>query len=344
MDGATRPIFIFDYALPAGHIAQEAVEPRDAARLMVLEREGGKPALKHRTVRDLPGLLGPGDLLVANDTRVLPARLAARRASGGLVEVLLVRPKTGARAGAWQAIVKSGGRVKVGDILSVGQARLVVEEHSGADWTVRIEGMEPAALMSAHGKAPLPPYIKRPLTGDARSEADKARYQTVFAEAAGAVAAPTAGLHFTPALVSALRTQKIGWATVTLHVGPGTFRTEPGGPPDPEFYDVPEATQKAIDAAKKKKGRIVAVGTTSCRALETWARTGKSQGWTDLVIAPGHEFLLTNALLTNFHLPKTSLLALVAAFAGVERVQAAYTEAVRLKYRFYSYGDAMLML
>lgn len=332
----------FDYALPPERIAQEPVSPRDAARLMVLTRRGGTPALSHRRVRDLPRLLAPGDLLVVNDTRVLPARLAARRATGGAVEVVLIRPRDGGNL--WRAIVKSRGRVKPGDRLVVGEAVLRVVSHAGADWDVAIDGADAFALMARHGKAPLPPYIKRPLADDPRREEDLARYQTVFARRPGAVAAPTAGLHFTPRLLAALAARGVRRAAVTLHVGPGTFRTAAGAPPDPERYAVPEATRRAIGSARRDKGRVVAVGTTAARALETWARTGRAEGWTDLVIRPGDEFLAVDALMTNFHLPGTSLLTLVSAFAGSERVAAAYAEALRRRYRFYSYGDAMLIL
>ncbi len=317
----------FDYALPAERIAKHPAEPRDGARLLVLD--GG---LSHRIVRDLPALLAPGDLLVANDTKVLPARLRARRASGGQVEVLLVRPEAD---GSWRALVRSRGRVKPGDVLHAGEAVLRVEAHAGADWRLRIEGMDPLDLMARHGEPPLPPYLGRPVEPE-----DAERYQTRFARAPGAVAAPTAGLHITPGLLAALEAKGIGWATLTLHVGPGTFRTEAGAAPEPEWYAIPETTREAVAAAR----RVVAVGTTSARALETWAASGRAEGWTDLVIGPGHAFRRVGALMTNFHLPGSSLLALVSAFAGRERTEAAYAAALREGYRFYSYGDAMLVL
>lgn len=332
-------IMIFDYDLPPELIAQEAVEPRDAARLMVLDRRAGSTA--HRSARDLPDLLDPGDLLVANDTKVLPARLAARRATGGRVEVLLIRPRPG---GTWQAMIRSGGRVRPGDVLRVGEGSVVVSGHDGDDWTVRIEGMEPAEMMALHGKAPLPPYIKRPLTGDARAARDAERYQTVFSRASGAVAAPTAGLHFTPDLIARLQGAGVRWTTLTLHVGPGTFRTADGAAPEPERYEIPETTIREARRAKSEAKRIVAVGTTSCRALETWAASGRASGETELVVLPGHVFRAVDALLTNFHLPRTSLLALVCAFAGSGLARDAYEEAVKERYRFYSYGDAMLIL
>lgn len=328
----------FDYDLPPDRIAQRATEPRDAARLMRLDRVSG--ALEDRGVRDLPDLLEPGDLLVANDARVVPARLAARRESGALIEVVLLDPTP---SGAWRALLKSRGKVKVGERLILAEGRLAVEGRDGADWRVRLEGVEAGALMARHGKAPLPPYIRRPLEGDPDREGDLARYQTVFAREPGAVAAPTAGLHFTPALLEALATRGLGWATLTLQVGPGTFRTAAGQAPDPERYAVPEATVRAVAAARAAGRRVVAVGTTSARALETWAATGEREGLTRLVILPGHAFKTVDALLTNFHLPKSSLLALVAAFAGHEAVMRAYRHALASGYRFYSYGDAMLV-
>ncbi len=320
---------MLDYRLPKERIAQRPAEPRDSARLMVLDR--GREGFAHHRVRDLPDLLCPGDLLVANDTRVLPARLEARRPTGGRVEVFLVRPLQGS---SWQALVRSRGRVKEGDRLRVGEAVLSVEAHQGPDWRVRMDGVDAFALMSRHGKAPLPPYIQRPADAE-----DIDRYQTVFARAPGAVAAPTAGLHFTAELLGRLRSRGIGWATLTLHVGPGTFRTGAGARPEAERYEIPEETLRAVGAA----ARVIAVGTTSARALETWAATGQARGWTDLVILPDFKFRAVGAMLTNFHLPRTSLLALVAAMAGGERVLEAYAEALREGYRFYSYGDAMLV-
>jgi S-adenosylmethionine:tRNA ribosyltransferase-isomerase len=317
----------FDYTLPPARIAKHPAEPRDSARLLVLD--GG---LSHRAVRDLPSLLESGDLLVANDTKVLPARLRARRPTGARVEVLLVRPEAD---GSWRALRRSRGRVKPGDLLHAGEAVLRIEAHAGADWRLRIAGMDPYDLMARHGEPPLPPYLRRPVEPE-----DAERYQTRFARVPGAIAAPTAGLHFTPGLLGALKNKGVGWATLTLHVGPGTFRTEAGAAPEPEWYGIPEETLKAVGSA----GRVVAVGTTSARALETWAATGRPEGWTDLVIGPGFRFRAMDALMTNFHLPGSSLLALVSAFAGRERVAAAYAEVLREGYRFYSYGDAMLAL
>ncbi len=319
----------FDYPLPEALIARHPAEPRDSARLLVLDRQG--EGLSHRAVRDLPELLGPGDLLVANDAKVVPARLRAKRPTGGAVEVLLVRAR---QDGTWQALVRSRGRVKTGDTLALGEARLKVEGREGMDFILRIEGMDAQTLMARHGEVPLPPYLGRP-----EEPADRERYQTVFARAPGAVAAPTAGLHLTPALLEALKARGIAWATLSLLVGPGTFRSD-GGSPDPECYRIPQETLDALGSAR----RVIAVGTTSARALETWATTGKAEGWTDLLISPGFSFRAVGGLLTNFHLPRTSLLSLVSAFAARERVLAAYAAAVREGYRFYSYGDAMLAI
>lgn len=320
----------FDYTLPSDRIALRPAEPRDGARLLVLDRDG--TPFSHRIVKDLPSLLESGDLLVANDTKVLPARLRARRASGGQVEVLLVRPEAD---GSWRVLIRSRGRVKPGDVLHVGEAVLRVEAHAGADWLLRITGMDPRELMARHGEPPLPPYLRRPVEPE-----DAERYQTCFARVPGAVAAPTAGLHVTPGLLASLKDRGVGWAALTLHVGPGTFRTEAGAAPESEWYGIPEATREAVAAAR----RVVAVGTTSARALETWAASGRAEGWTDLVIGPGHAFRRVDALMTNFHLPGSSLLELVCALAGQARTGEAYAEALGEGYRFYSYGDAMLVL
>lgn len=314
---------MFDYELPEDRIARGPARPRDSARLLVLDRASG--VIAHRVVRDLPGLLAPGDLLIANDAKVMPARLRAKRTSGGAVEVLLLDERPD---GTWRAMVGSRGRVKAGDRLEVSGTALEILSHEGEDWTVRIEG-DARALMACHGEPPLPPYLRRQAI-----PADREDYQTVFARAGGAVAAPTAGMHFTPALIRALP-----WATLTLRIGPGTFRTRAGEPPDPEGYEIPESTVAAFRAAT----RVLAVGTTSARALETWASSGDVRGRTDLVILPGHHFRAVGALLTNFHLPGTSLLALVSAFAGTGRAREAYAAALREGYRFYSYGDAMLV-
>jgi len=338
----------FDYDLPPSSIAQEAVEPRDQARLMRLPRPEGPPT--DHVFRDLPRLLRPGDLLVVNRSRVFPARLLGRREGGGGAEVFLLRDLGGDR---WQALVRPGRRLRPGAHVTVDPGLTVVVEtaavgpegrrivHLRAD-----TGSVEAALERA-GHVPLPPYIRRP----DRPE-DRARYQTVFAREKGSVAAPTAGLHFTPALLEALSAAGIRIAEVVLHVGPGTFRPVTAEEVEDhhleaEPYVVPEETANAIAATRAAGGRVVAVGTTVVRTLEAAARDDglvpAGAGETALVVRPGFTFRVVDALVTNFHLPRSSLLLLVAAFAGRERVLGAYAEAVRRGYRFYSYGDAMLL-
>jgi len=337
----------FDYDLPQELIAQEPLEERDASRLLVLDRASGR--ISHHRFRELPSLLDPGDLLVVNRSRVFPARLLGRRAGGGDAEVLLVRRKPD---GTWDALVRPGRRLRPGATVEVAD-----------DLTVRIEGVEPGsplrrvrllardvdleATLSRRGHVPLPPYIRRP-----DQPADRERYQTVYARETGSVAAPTAGLHFTPALLEALTARGVERAEVVLHVGPGTFRPVEveqveDHRVDPEPCTIPAETAEALARARARGARVVAVGTTVTRTLESGAlasgevRAGSSE--TALVIVPGHRFQVVDALVTNFHLPRSSLLLLVAAFAGRERILAAYAEAVRERYRFYSYGDAMLI-
>jgi S-adenosylmethionine:tRNA ribosyltransferase-isomerase len=333
-----------DYALPAELIAQEPAPERAQARLLLLARETG--AVRHARIADLPTVLRPGDLLVVNDTRVVPARVHARRPSGGRLELLFVRPLEA--PAEWEVLVRGaprpGERVHLPDAggewvapLGDGRWRLrLAVEGAALDWLERV------------GEVPLPPYIRRS-TGP--SAVDRERYQTVYAREPGAVAAPTAGLHLTPALLAALEARGVAVASVTLHVGPGTFM--PVRSDDlaehvmaPERCAIPAATAAAIAAARAEGRRVVAVGTTTVRALESAAHAGgvrPGNGEAALFIQPGHRFAAVDALLTNFHLPRSTLLALVAAFAGWDRVRAAYEEAVRLRYRFYSFGDAMLV-
>jgi S-adenosylmethionine:tRNA ribosyltransferase-isomerase len=337
----------YDYALPPGRIAQEPVEPRDAARLLVLERATG--TRHHVHVRDLPVWLAPGDLLVRNATRVLPARLRGRKATGGAAEALLLGEAPGPRR--QRALVRAGGRLRVGQKLRFEGAGLVLDAEIaalGGDGSVELafaDGPSPFAL----GEAPLPPYIRR----EAARAADAERYQTVYARVPGAVAAPTAGLHFTPALFEALAARGVAWADVVLHVGPGTFRPVQAadlaaGRLHAERFELPPETAAAIARTRAAGGRVVAVGTTSARVLESRACEGglvePGAGETELLLAPGARFRVVDALLTNFHLPRSSLLLLVAAFAGRERILEAYAEALERGYRFYSYGDAMLLL
>ena len=346
-------IGLFDYDLPPELIAQEPLPERDASRLLVLDRVTG--AVRHRAFRDLPDLLHPGDLLVVNRSRVFPARLLGRRAHGGAAEVLLVRAHDD-DGGLWDALVRPGRRLRPGDRIEVAEdlGVRIEERQGGAEETgplrtVRLlaRGGDVTAALERHGHVPLPPYIRRPDV-----PADRERYQTVYAREAGSVAAPTAGLHFTPALLEALRGRGIEHAEVVLHVGPGTFRpveveNVTDHRVDPESFVIPPETAEAVARTRARGGRVLAVGTTATRALETAANENAPRpgaGETALVIVPGHRFRVVDGLVTNFHLPRSSLLLLVAAFAGRERVLAAYGEAVRERYRFYSYGDAMLIL
>lgn len=341
-----------DYDLPEELIAQHPVSPRDRSRLLVLRR--GANTLAHHGFADLPDLLTPGDLLVLNDTRVVAARLVGRRErTGGRWEGLFVRAHPD---GLWDLLVQTRGRLTAGEWLAAespaGTLRLeLLERLPPGRWRVRPAEAGPApALLARHGQMPIPPYIRH---GRAGPE-DVAQYQTMHARRDGAVAAPTAGLHFTPEVVAALEARGIGRAFVTLHVGPGTF--QPVKVEDvrdhrveAEWGELPAATADALAACKARGGRVVAVGTTTVRVLETAARsTGAAPaGWSglsDLTILPPFSFRLTDALITNFHLPRSSLLLLVSAFAGLEAVREAYREAVQRKYRFYSYGDAMLIV
>jgi len=336
----------YDYALPPERIAQAPLAERDEARLLVLERGNG--ALEHRSVRELPALLRPGDLLVANATRVEPARLRGRKASGGSAGALLLGP--GERPGEWSALVRARA-LRVGTKLRFARGEESLEAELSAlaaDGTATLL-FAPDAVPHALGEMPLPPYIRRLAP---RAE-DRERYQTVFARVPGAVAAPTAGLHLTHALLGALARAGVGFAEVVLHVGAGTFRPLraadlAAGVLHPERFELPEATAEAIAAARARGGRVVAVGTTTTRVLEARARDDGTlepgAGETRLFVRPGYRFRAVDALLTNFHLPRSSLLLLVAAFAGREPVLAAYREAVAAGYRFYSYGDAMLIL
>jgi S-adenosylmethionine:tRNA ribosyltransferase-isomerase len=328
-----------DYELPPELIAQRAAEPRDSARLLVYDRSSGR--IRHRRFRELPLELDPSDLLVVNDTRVLPVRLRARRASGGAAELLLLEPRG---EGGWEALVRPYRRLREGETLEAGELRATIIERLGegrVHVVMEAEGPFEQALERA-GEMPLPPYITEPLD-------DAARYQTVYAREPGSAAAPTAGLHFTRALLDRLGARGIGFATLVLHVGLDTFRPITEADPSThrmhrEWYTVPTDVRARIEAARAAGGRVIAVGTTSVRALETWASTRAVEGWTELFIRPGYQFRVVDGLLTNFHLPASTLLMLVSAFAGRERVLAAYAAAVQQAYRFYSFGDAMLVL
>jgi len=307
-----------DYDLPEELIAQQPAEPRDSSRLLVYDRATGD--VRHRRFRELPEELTRGELVVVNDSRVVPARLRLRRPNGGAAEVLLVESLGD---GLWEALARPSSRLRAGSRL--GPVELVEPLGEGR-WTVRLDG-EP------DGEAPLPPYIQEPL-------ADPRRYQTVYARDPGSAAAPTAGLHFTPALLSRLDVER-----VTLHVGLDTFRPLTAPTLEEhrlhgERYSVEPAAWERIRTAE----RVLAAGTTSVRVLESLARGAPLSGRSDLFVTPGFEFRRVNALLTNFHLPRTTLLALVMAFAGIEETRALYRLAIAERYRFYSFGDAMLIL
>lgn len=337
----------FDFDLPRELIAQRPVEPRDRSRLMVVRVDEGR--WEHRVFSDLPELLEPGDVVVRNNSKVVPARLVGHReATGGKWEGLFLRPEAD---GSWSVLATTRGRPRVGERVAVGSGlRLTLEEkQEGGRWRVRPdrEG-SPWRLLEEFGQVPLPPYIRKGREGPG----DRTRYQTTYASVPGSVAAPTAGLHFTPELFDRLDERGIGRLDVTLHVGLGTFRPIEAERIEEhalhaEWAEVGPETAEALNAQRARGGRVVAVGTTSARTLETAAQGGAFQpfsGETALYLRPGHEFRGLDALITNFHLPRSSLLVLVAALAGVDLVRACYQEAVSEGYRFYSYGDAMLIL
>jgi len=344
----------FDYTLPQERIAQTPAEPRDSALLFVHRIAADQS--EHRRVRDLVDLLEPGDLLVLNDTRVLPARLLGKRESGGTVELLLLEPS----ASVWRALVRPAGRMRVGERVEFEAGALharLVRRLDGPEWEVELEHRDPGAsveeLLERHGRMPLPPYIRRDAANSDLTALDRERYQTVYARERGAVAAPTAGLHFTTELLAALERRGIERTHVTLHVGLGTFQPVKSEriedhPMHAERFVLPETAERAVRAARERGGRVVAVGTTSVRVLESCAsgdglvRAGS--GETRIFIKPGDRLRATDALLTNFHLPRSTLLMLVSALAGRERILRLYAEALAGPYRFFSYGDAQLLL
>jgi S-adenosylmethionine:tRNA ribosyltransferase-isomerase len=329
------------YELPADLIAQEPAAERSAARLLVLDGD----RLAHARVADLPAWLRAGDLLVLNDTRVIPARVYGRRPSGGRLELLLCDP---CGDDVWEGLVRGSPRAGERVLFTHGHGEWLNDLGEGR-WRVRLDVGAPVLdWLDAIGEVPLPPYIRR---ADGPSVADRERYQTMFADRPGAVAAPTAGLHFTPALFDALAARGIERTFVTLHVGPGTFLPIRNDDLDgyrmaPERYVLSSSAVEAIGRARAERRRVVAVGTTVVRTLESAAAAGRlapGEGSAGLFIAPGHAFRIVDALVTNFHLPRTPLLAMVAALAGWDRIRAAYETAVGERYRFYSYGDAMLI-
>jgi S-adenosylmethionine:tRNA ribosyltransferase-isomerase len=330
---------LFDFDLPPELIAQRPASPRDSARLLDVAADG----LHDRSVRDLPRLLQPGDLLVFNDTKVIPARLIGTRTSGGKVEALLIRQQAADR---WLAFARPGKRLRIGDALTFGALLgKVADKHADGSIDITFDrgGAELMAAIEIAGAVPLPPYIRDGIA----DERDRADYQTLFAKIDGSVAAPTAGLHFTPELMAALDTAGVRTANVTLHVGAGTFQPVRVDDTDQhvmhsEWGEVSQATADAIASAR----RVVSIGTTALRLLESVARDGPIRPWTgetDIFITPGFRFRAIDVLLTNFHLPRSTLFMLVAAFAGLERMKAAYAHAVAGRYRFYSYGDCCLL-
>jgi S-adenosylmethionine:tRNA ribosyltransferase-isomerase len=355
---------LFDFDLPPDRIALRPASPRDSARLLVV-RPGAKPLLEDRIIRDLPGLLAPGDQLVVNDTKVIPAQLSGRRTGGETaprIEATLIKRLDASR---WQALVKPARKLKPGDKVQfgaegegdssacfLGHLDATVEAKGEAgEMTFAFDFHGPALdeAIAAHGIVPLPPYIAARRPPDARDRSD---YQTLFAREEGAVAAPTAGLHFTESLTAALTARGVGLHTVTLHVGAGTFlpvKTDDlaGHRMHAEWGQVSAETSKALNAVRVMRSRIVAVGTTSLRLIESAASDDGTiapfSGDTSLFIMPGYRFRAVDVLLTNFHLPRSTLFMLVAAFCGLDTMQRAYAHAVQTGYRFYSYGDACLL-
>ena len=334
--------FYFD--LPPELIAQTPLERRDASRLLCLERQTG--ATEHRVFSDLPELLSPGDCLVMNDSRVIPARLFGVRPTGGAVEVLLLRDLGG---GDWECLTRPGRKTRPGTELAFGGGELTAVVTAAAKDGNKIlhfsyEGVF-LEILDKLGQMPLPPYIKTELK-------DKDRYQTVYARDLGSAAAPTAGLHFTPELLKTLKDKGVVLTYLTLHVGLGTFRPVKeenieDHPMHSEYCVIPPETARAVNDARARGGRIIAVGTTSCRTLESFSRDDgtleRAGGWTDIFIYPGYRFKCIDALITNFHLPESTLIMLVSALAGRENILRAYKEAVEERYRFFSFGDAMFI-
>ncbi|CAN5748585.1 tRNA preQ1(34) S-adenosylmethionine ribosyltransferase-isomerase QueA [soil metagenome] len=337
----------YEFDLPESQIAQQPALRRDESRLLVVHRESG--SLEHRRFPHLLDLLEPGDVLVVNETRVFPARLLGRRAAGGAAEVLLLHPD--GDTGDWVALVRPGAKLKPGHVVEIADdlAVQVLDVLPGGERRVSIRTDLPLEeALQRHGQVPLPPYVRRTATGD-----DLERYQTVYAKERGSVAAPTAGLHFTPELMDAITARGVLTARLVLHVGVGTFRPveseDPGEHPmHREWYSVSAEAAESINSARAAGGAVWAVGTTSVRTLETVADDGgvihAGAGWTDIFIRPPYRFRAVDRLITNFHLPRSTLLMLVSAIAGYEVTMRAYRQAVQQGYRFYSYGDAMAIV
>ncbi|WP_457642193.1 tRNA preQ1(34) S-adenosylmethionine ribosyltransferase-isomerase QueA [Persephonella sp.] len=331
----------YDYYLPKELIAKYPAEPRDSCRLMILDRK--RKTIEHKIFRDIYDYINEGDLLVLNDTKVIPARLIGNKETGAKIEIFLLRPYT---EDQWEVLIKNIKRLKTGQKVIFGEdfhAELI-EKYEEGKAKVKLIGKNINQLIKKYGHIPLPPYIERE-----DEEKDKDYYQTVFARKEGAVASPTAGLHFTKELLDKLQKKGVNIAFVTLHVGLGTFR--PITVEDitkhkmhEEFYHIPDETVVKIKKTKEKNKKVIAVGTTVVRTLETYAQTEKKEGFSNIFIYPPYKFRIIDALITNFHLPKSTLLLLVSAFADREFILNAYREAVERKYRFFSYGDAMLIL
>ncbi len=334
----------FDYRLPKELIAQSPMEQRDTSRLMILNRVTGET--EDRYFYELPRLLHSGDCLVLNDSRVLPARLKGKRSTGGTVELLLL---TYRGEDNWECLARPGKRVRPGSKVYFGEGKLIAEILAELPDGMRLVHFLYSGtfleVLECLGEMPLPPYIHGKLK-------DPERYQTVYSRASGSAAAPTAGLHFTPALLEEIRALGVKICFITLHVGLGTFRPVKaddieGHEMHSEFCLIPQQTADLINETRRRGGRVVCVGTTSCRTVESFAAEDgtlrECSGWTDIFIYPGYRFKVTDALITNFHLPKSTLIMLVSALAGREHVLAAYREAVRKQYRFYSFGDAMFI-
>jgi len=337
---------LFDFDLPPERIALRPARPRDSARMLVVR---GKGAFEDRRASDLPDMLRPGDVLVFNDTKVIPAQLEGRRGEARIGATLHKRIDLR----RWQAFIRNAKRLRAGDVVAFGEGVTAIAEqrHEDGSWTLAFEGEEPVeVLLERAGRMPLPPYIagKRPT-----DEADREDYQTIFAREEGAVAAPTAALHFTPGLLAALDKAGIARETLTLHVGAGTFLPVKADDTEDhamhaEWGRIDEAMAQRLNDARRTGGRVIAVGTTSLRLLES--ATGDDgvirpfAGDTSIFITPGYRFRAIDGLMTNFHLPKSTLFMLVSALMGLERMQAAYAHAIAEEYRFYSYGDASLLL
>jgi len=343
-----------DYDLPAALIAQQPSAVRSESRLLVLKRTDG--ALTDSKFSCIGRYLSKGDCLVINDTKVLPARFFAHRDTGGKLEGLFLHERT---PGLWQVMLRGAGRIKIGEKIRIKdktgadycRAQLL-EKPEGSECTLQIESDDDLqTVLGRIGFAPLPPYIKRD-SDLSQDEIDRRRYQTVYASSDGAVAAPTAGLHFTDELIGRLKDKGVSFASVTLHVGPGTFKpvtteTLEEHKMHSERFEIDKLNADIINKTKKTGGKIIAVGTTSVRALESVAENEQVKpgcGETKLFITPGYDFKIVDAMITNFHLPRSTLLALVASFAGLDNILTAYRHAVRNNYRFYSYGDAMLIV